>query len=85
MVQEEFINDITTALNNKLMDMKGEIKVENFGQDFSDQDSLALFHKLYDPLYSIILEKNREADIREIDQMLDYSSGINITNKVIIS
>ncbi len=80
LVQEEFINDITTALNNKLMDMKGEIKVENFGQDFSDQDSLALFHKLYDPLYSIILEKNREADIREIDQMLDYSSGNDFLN-----
>lgn len=75
LVEKAFIEDITAILKNKLAERKDKIDVENFGQDLPDQDSQELFRELYDPLYSLIMEKNRELDKQEIDLMLDYSSG----------
>lgn len=75
LVKEEYIKDVTSVLKNKLMDMKDKIVVENFGQNLPDQGSLDLFHQLYDPLYSLMEQKNRELDKQETDRMLDYSSG----------
>lgn len=70
---ENFIEEILNIFKTKLNNITGKIDVENFRHDFSHQGSLDLFHQYYDPIYSVIVEKNRTTDKQEINQ--DYSNG----------
>lgn len=72
-VGEKFIEEISNILEKKLNNIEGKIDTENFRYDFSLQESLDLFHQYYDPIYSIIMEKNRKTEKQEINQ--DYSNG----------
>lgn len=80
LIEEDFIKEISDILKNKLISIKGKIEIENFRNDFPDQESLDLFQKFYAPLYSFIMERNRELDKQELNQVLDCTNGSEFLN-----
>lgn len=74
-VKEDFIADISALLKSKLIDIKERFLVENFGMEFIDDKSDALFKKYYDPLHSFMEQKDIELDKQDLSQMIDCSSG----------
>lgn len=56
--------------------MQMKMDVENFQHHFlEDKELLEVFHEYYDPVYALIVEKNRDIDKKEINEKLDYSTG----------
>lgn len=74
--KKEFIEEICDAMKLKIQNMQMKMDVENFQHHFlEDKELLEVFHGYYDPVYALILEKNRDIDKKEINEKLDYSTG----------
>lgn len=74
-IDENFINEICVILKNKLESIKEIIDIENIHFDFSCQESVDLFHKFYNPLYLLMMEKKQKIDEQERTKSFSFSNG----------
>lgn len=75
------LSEISTILLEKIKNHTENIDIENFQFSFLDKESYEGFHKYYDPIYNLAIQKNRVYDSdninfflsnNDIDQFTEY-------------
>lgn len=59
--------EISNILTEKVKERSESIEIENFEYDFQDKELSQKFHKYYDPIYNLTIQKNRIYDKIVID------------------
>ena len=76
LLEEETLKDFSQIMQHIIKEKKDMMVVEKLQFYFNEnQESSILYHKYYDPVHSLIVEKNKERSIKDIKQVIDYSSG----------
>lgn len=76
LLEEELLKDFSQIMQCKIKDANEIMNVENFQYHFIEgKESSSLFHKYYDSIYSLIVEKNKELNKKNLSQVINYSTG----------
>lgn len=63
--------DISNIIMEKVAEVEGNIEIENFQQDFGDEEMQEEFRQYYDPVYNLLMEKSRANNQLVINNFLD--------------
>lgn len=81
LLNEELLKCVSDIMQDKIKETNEVIDIENFQYYFMEEKEASdLYNKYYDPINALIVEKNKEFRIRNINQTIDYSTGETFYN-----
>ena len=76
--KEDLLSEIIEIIKGKVLNSCEKMDVDNYQYYFEDDEELNnLYHKYYDPIYSLINKKNVEIEKQQIYENINYSKGID--------
>lgn len=70
------LEKISNILLDKVKESDERREIQNFGLDFQNEEMQRKFHEYYDPIYNLLIQKNRTINNAEINKILD-SKDVN--------
>lgn len=76
LCEKDILEQVSEAMVCKIHNIQEAMNVENYQYHFLDSEEVAkMFHQYYDAVYSLIVEKNKELSKKNMNQVIDYSTG----------